>query len=168
MFSNGERGGPLATYLVSASKRKELTLWMNTTAKRVVRTGGHATGVEIDCTPNASGHVGVVSVTPGTGRVILSAGAFGSAKLLLRSMTSLTLDMMRNQADSSGVGGIGPTDQLNVVKNSTDGPTMIASDSWINLPVGYNLDDHVGVSCLAYNYRDLGICHYLTPFLDRH
>lgn len=23
---------------------------------------------------------------------------------------------------------------------------MISSDQWINLPVGYNLDDHVGVS----------------------
>lgn len=42
-------------------------------------------------------------------------------------------------------GGIGPTDQLNVVKNSADGETMIGSDSWINLPVGYNLNDHVGV-----------------------
>ncbi|KAI8632713.1 cellobiose dehydrogenase [Xylariaceae sp. FL1651] len=125
MFSNGERYGPLATYLLSASKRKEFTLWMNTTAKRVVRTGGHATGVEIDCTPNAAGHTGVVSVTPGTGRVIVSAGTFGTAKLLFRS-------------------GIGPTDQLNIVKKSADGPTMIASDSWINLPVGYNLDDHVG------------------------
>ncbi|KAI0521074.1 cellobiose dehydrogenase [Xylaria bambusicola] len=125
MFSNGERGGPLATYLVSASKRKEFTLWMNTTAKRVVRTGGRATGVEIECSPNADGHAGVVSVTPGTGRVILSAGAFGTAKLLFRS-------------------GIGPTDQLNIVKNSKDGPTMTSSDSWINLPVGYNLDDHVG------------------------
>lgn len=90
MFSNGERGGPLATYLVSASKRKEFTLWMNTTARRVVRTGGHATGVEIDCSSKAAGHTGVVSVTPGTGRVILSAGAFGSAKLLFRSMISLT------------------------------------------------------------------------------
>ena len=35
-----------------------------------------------------------------------------------------------------------------MVKNSTDGPTMIASDSWINLPVGHNLVDHVGVSRL--------------------
>ena len=32
-----------------------------------------------------------------------------------------------------------------MVKNSIDGPTMIASEQWINLPVGYNLNDHVGV-----------------------
>lgn len=45
------------------------------------------------------------------------------------------------------IGGIGPTDQLNVVKSSpNDGATMISQDQWINLPVGYNLDDHVGVS----------------------
>jgi hypothetical protein len=43
-------------------------------------------------------------------------------------------------------GGIGPDDLLANVKNSTDGPTMIAKESWINLPVGDNLNDHVGVS----------------------
>lgn len=44
------------------------------------------------------------------------------------------------------LGGIGTNDQLNIIKNSTDGATMIAQDQWINLPVGYNLNDHVGVS----------------------
>ncbi|RYP90177.1 hypothetical protein DL770_003713 [Monosporascus sp. CRB-9-2] len=72
MYSGGERGGPLATYLVSASSRKNFTLWTHTVAKRVVRTGGHATGVEVEC--NEGGHAGVVSVTPNTGRVILAAG----------------------------------------------------------------------------------------------
>lgn len=42
-------------------------------------------------------------------------------------------------------GGIGPQDQLQVVKSSTDGPTMISNSSWIKLPVGYNLNDHVNV-----------------------
>lgn len=42
-------------------------------------------------------------------------------------------------------GGIGPADQLSVVNNSADGPTMISSDQWIELPVGHNLNDHVGV-----------------------
>ncbi len=127
MYAGGERGGPLATYLVSASQRPAFAVWPNTMARRVVRSGGHATGVEIECTSSGSGHAGVVQLTPGTGRVILSAGTFGSAKLLLRS-------------------GIGPADQLNVVKGSSDGPTMIGSDQWIDLPVGYNLNDHVGVS----------------------
>ncbi|KAI0014611.1 fungal cellulose binding domain-containing protein [Xylariomycetidae sp. FL0641] len=122
MFSHGERGGPMATYLVSASERDNFDLWMGTAVKRVIREGGHITGVEVEAFTDG-GYAGVVNVTAGSGRVILSAGTFGSAKILMRS-------------------GIGPDDQLEIVKNSADGPTMIGNDSWINLPVGYNLDDH--------------------------
>ncbi|KAK8003575.1 hypothetical protein PG989_003294 [Apiospora arundinis] len=138
MFEHAERGGPLATYLVSASRRKEFTLWMNTTVRRVTRVGDYITGVQVDC-GSASESVGTIKVTNQTGRVIVSAGTYGSAKVLFRS-------------------GIGPTDQLNVVKNSTDGSTMIASDQWINLPVGYNLDDHVGT--------DIEIAHPEVVFYD--
>jgi len=83
-FINGERGGPMATYLLTASSRKQFSLWTNANAKRVVRTGGHITGVEVEC----GGQSGVISVTPKTGRVIVSAGAFGSAKFLWRSKTA--------------------------------------------------------------------------------
>ncbi|KAK3322580.1 cellobiose dehydrogenase-like protein [Apodospora peruviana] len=124
MYSNGERGGPLATYLVSAKGRSNFKLWLNTTVKRVVRDGGHVTGLELEAFRDG-GYQGIVNLTSITGRVILSAGTFGSAKILLRS-------------------GIGPKDQLDIVKSSTiDGPTMIGNSSWINLPVGYNLDDHL-------------------------
>jgi cellobiose dehydrogenase (acceptor) len=84
MFSGGERGGPLATYLVTASERKGFTLWTDTNVNRVVRQGGHISGVEVQCTATG-GKTGTINVTPGTGRVILSAGTFGSAKLLMRS-----------------------------------------------------------------------------------
>jgi cellobiose dehydrogenase (acceptor) len=84
MFSNGERGGPMATYLVTAKARKNFDLWLNTAVKRVVRTGGHITGVEVEAYKNG-GYGGVVNLTPVTGRVILSAGTFGSAKILMRS-----------------------------------------------------------------------------------
>ncbi|EAU29442.1 hypothetical protein ATEG_09993 [Aspergillus terreus NIH2624] len=40
MFSHGERGGPLATYLVSASGRDNFDLWLNTTVKRVNSSDG--------------------------------------------------------------------------------------------------------------------------------
>lgn len=126
MFSGGERGGPLATYLASASNRGNFKMWLNTAVKRVIREGGHITGVEVEAFRDG-GYKGIINVTSISGRVVLSAGTFGSAKLLLRS-------------------GIGPKDQLDIVKASTDGPTMVAADSWINLPVGYNLDDHVNVS----------------------
>jgi cellobiose dehydrogenase (acceptor) len=85
MFSHGERGGPMATYLVSASKRSNFKLWMNTTVKRVVRTAaGHVTGVEVEPFLDG-GYEGVVNVTAKTGRVVLSAGTFGSARILMRS-----------------------------------------------------------------------------------
>lgn len=122
MYSHGERGGPMATYLVTANARTNFKLWTNTTVKRVIRQGGHVTGIEVEPFLDG-GYKGIVNLTAITGRVILAAGTFGSAKLLLRS-------------------GIGPADQLAVVANSTDGPTMINSQDWINLPVGYNLMDH--------------------------
>ncbi|KAK3494806.1 uncharacterized protein B0T23DRAFT_118243 [Neurospora hispaniola] len=122
MYINGERGGPLATYLVSAKKRSNFKLWLNTAVKRVIREGGHITGVEVEAFRNG-GYSGIIPVTNTTGRVVLSAGTFGSAKILLRS-------------------GIGPKDQLEVVKASADGPTMVSNSSWIDLPVGHNLVDH--------------------------
>jgi cellobiose dehydrogenase (acceptor) len=142
-IENAERHGPLRTYLVTAAQRPNFSLWTNTKARRLVRTGGHVTGVELECNKGGAvgpGKSGIVNVTPGKGRVILSAGTFGSAKLLFRS-------------------GIGPEDQLNVVKNSAlDGATMIASDQWIKLPVGYNLNDHVGT--------DIQIAHPDIVFYD--
>ncbi|WYZ41414.1 hypothetical protein EsH8_V_000309 [Colletotrichum jinshuiense] len=129
MYSGGERGGPMATYLVSASKRSNFKLWTRTAVKRVVRSGGHITGVEVEPYVDG-GFAGTVGVTAVTGRVVLAAGTFGSAKLLLRS-------------------GIGPADQLEIVKSSTDGPTMIANSSWISLPVGYNLEDHTNTDTVA-------------------
>lgn len=123
MFSHGERGGPMATYLVTASARSNFKLWTGTSVKRVVRSGGHVTGVEVEAYANG-GYAGVVNLTPNTGRVILSAGTFGTAKILMRS-------------------GIGPADQLAIVKGSSDGPTMVGNQSWINLPVGSNLMDHL-------------------------
>ncbi|EAT82523.2 hypothetical protein SNOG_10188 [Parastagonospora nodorum SN15] len=127
-IENAERHGPLATYLVMAMAREKFHLWTNTNVRRVVREGGHVTGVEVECSQGGAvgqGYYGIVKVKPTTGRVVLSAGTMGTPKILFRS-------------------GIGPTDQLQIVQNSaTDGATMISSDQWINLPVGYNLDDHV-------------------------
>lgn len=140
MYSHGERGGPMGTYLVTASQRKNFKLWMKTSVKRIIRTGGHATGVELEAFLDG-GYSGVVNLTSITGRVVVSAGAFGTPKLLMRS--KLSSDALRS--GSHQIGGIGPTDQLKVVQSSTDGPTMINETEWINLPVGYNLDDHLNV-----------------------
>jgi cellobiose dehydrogenase (acceptor) len=124
MYKNGQRHGPLGSYMVTALERKNFKLWTSTMARRIVRTGGKATGVELESGVGGTGYCGTVNLNPG-GRVILAGGAFGSSKVLFRS-------------------GIGPKDQLNVVKNSAiDGPTFIKESDWINLPVGQNLNDHV-------------------------
>nr|ADT70778.1 cellobiose dehydrogenase [Stachybotrys bisbyi] len=138
MFSNGERGGPMATYLVSANSRNNFDLWTGTQVRRLIRTGGHITGVQVEPYING-GYVGTVGTTAITGRVIVAAGTFGSARLLLRS-------------------GIGPRDQLLVVNgSSTDGATFIGERSWINLPVGYNLEDHTNTDLV---FTHPSIVHY--------
>jgi cellobiose dehydrogenase (acceptor) len=113
----------MATYLVSANGRTNFHLWLNTSVEKINRVGGHATSLNVIPTNNG-GRIGTVSLTPNTGRVILSAGAFGTPKLLFRS-------------------GIGPVDQLQVVQSSLEGAAMINQSQWINLPVGYNLNDHL-------------------------
>ncbi|KAK3679705.1 hypothetical protein LTR78_000081 [Recurvomyces mirabilis] len=137
MFSNGERGGPMATYLVTANKRKNFKLIMNTAVNRVVRDGSRITGVDTSAYL-AGGQCGTIHVTSNTGKVILAAGAFGSPKILFRS-------------------GIGPQDQLEIVKTA-EGAAMVNSSQWINLPVGYNLDDHVNT--------DVVITHPNVSFYD--
>ncbi len=83
MFAGGERNGPLATYLVSADARDNFDLWTNTAVRRAVRSGSAVSGVELECLTDG-GYNGTVKLNP-KGGVIFSAGAFGSAKLLLRS-----------------------------------------------------------------------------------
>ncbi|KAF8856767.1 carbohydrate-binding module family 1 [Acephala macrosclerotiorum] len=128
MYISGERGGPMATYLVSANGRSNFHMWLNTSVERINRIGGHATSLNVIPTNNG-GRLGTVNLTPVTGRVVLAAGAFGTPKLLFRS-------------------GIGPIDQLQVVQSSSDGSTMINQTDWITLPVGYNLDDHLNTDCV--------------------
>ncbi|KAM0723891.1 hypothetical protein Q7P37_000881 [Cladosporium fusiforme] len=120
MFANGERGGPMATYLVDAKELPNFTLMVNTTVNRVIRDGSEATGVEVEAFL-PGGQCGNINLASG-GKVVLSAGAFGSPKILFRS-------------------GIGPQDQLETVKKA-EGDALIDESEWINLPVGENLDDH--------------------------
>lgn len=129
MYSNGERGGPLATYLVSSKARSNFKLLMNSNVRRVIRTNGVATGVEVIAS-NGEGKTGIYKLKEG-GSVVLSAGAFGTPRILFRS-------------------GIGPKDQLDIVKASVaDGKSMIASDKWILSPVGYNVIDHTNTDLVV-------------------
>jgi cellobiose dehydrogenase (acceptor) len=100
-----------------------------------VRNGSQILGVQTD-NPYI-GPDGFVPLTP-KGRVILSAGSFGSARLLFKS-------------------GIGPKDMVDIVKkHATAGPNLPAEDTWIDLPVGENVSDNpsINVSLRSYCFLD--------------
>lgn len=117
-------GLQVATYLQTAEKRSNFTLKLYTMVSNVVRTGGTITGVQTNDT--SLGPNGIIPLTK-NGRVILSAGSFGSARILFQS-------------------GIGPTDMLQTVQSSTAAAHLPAESDWIDLPVGYNVSDNPSIN----------------------
>ncbi|KAK8115486.1 hypothetical protein PG984_011988 [Apiospora sp. TS-2023a] len=118
---NGLRSGPVRTYLPLAEAKKNFKLQLNTKVIRAVRTNTTITGVEVE---DASGSRQIIQLAQG-GKVILSAGAMSTPRLLFNS-------------------GIGPTEQIRVVQQSKPitNVTLPDESQWINLPVGKNIQDH--------------------------
>ncbi|KAG8904357.1 substrate-specific activator of APC-dependent proteolysis, partial [Tulasnella sp. 408] len=124
-FKGGKRYSVMGTYFQTAKARSNFKLWQWTLVTGLVRSGAQITGVRTNYT--AYGGNGVVPLTS-KGRVILSAGAFGTARILFQS-------------------GIGPTDMINLVQGNTDySPNLPPSSQWINLPVGNNVSDNPSIN----------------------
>lgn len=124
-FINGKRGGPVATYLQTALARSNFVYKDYTLVSNVIRNGSTITGVKTNNT--ALGPNGVIPLNP-NGRVILSAGSYGSPRILFQS-------------------GIGPTDMIDLVKASaTAAPNLPPQSEWIDLPVGYNVSDNPSIN----------------------
>jgi predicted dehydrogenase (TIGR03970 family) len=104
-INGGTRVGPGGAFLQPAMDRTNLTLLTNTRAERIRMSGGRAVGVE------CVGPDGAIDLT--ADRIVLSAGAIGSAHLLMLS-------------------GIGPQDML----RSAGVPVVT------DLPVGAACVDH--------------------------
>jgi cellobiose dehydrogenase (acceptor) len=137
-FEGGEKGGPMATYLVDAAQRKTFTLRMNTSVTRVLRTGNIATGVEVE-SMGPGGMTGTINVTPRTGRVIISAGVFNTFKILLRS-------------------GIGPVENIQrLTANPSEAAKLPSRKDWLDVPAGANLDDGPNFNFAVYVP---GVQHY--------
>ncbi|EJF63960.1 cellobiose dehydrogenase [Dichomitus squalens LYAD-421 SS1] len=124
-FINGERAGPVATYFQTAKARPNFTYKDYVLVSQVVRNGATITGVRTNDT--SLGPNGIVPLNP-NGRVILSAGSFGTPRILFQS-------------------GIGPTDMIQAVQaNPTAGANLPAQSDWINLPVGQGVSDNPSIN----------------------
>lgn len=121
----GKRTGPMDTYFQTAKTRSNFKFWQYTYVTGLVRNGAQITGVRTNYT--AYGGNGIVPLTT-KGRVILSAGAFGTARILFQS-------------------GIGPSDMINIVKNNAQyGPNLPPQAQWIDLPVGKYVSDNPSIN----------------------
>ncbi|KIM33732.1 cellobiose dehydrogenase protein [Serendipita vermifera MAFF 305830] len=123
-FNNGIRSGVTHTYLQTAKARSNFRLLMYTYAYNVVRNGPTITGVRTNNTidlPN-----GIANLTP-KGRVILSGGVYGTARMLFTS-------------------GIGPADMLSQVSKSSVANLLPPSSQYIDLPVGYYVSDNPSIN----------------------
>ncbi|CUA75125.1 Cellobiose dehydrogenase [Rhizoctonia solani] len=124
----GIRTGPMGTYLQIAQARPNFELLMYTKVLAVARNGSTVTGVYTNNT--AVGSNGLIHINPKGGRVILSAGTFGSARLLFQS-------------------GIGPADALANVEATPDSvPYLPPKNTYLNLPVGYHIQDNPSISLI--------------------
>ncbi|CEL59822.1 Cellobiose dehydrogenase OS=Phanerochaete chrysosporium GN=CDH-1 PE=1 SV=1 [Rhizoctonia solani AG-1 IB] len=121
----GKRTGPMDTYLKTAKARSNFKLLTNTKVLSLVRNGAQITGVQTD-NKSINGN-GIIQLTS-KGRVILSAGPFGTAKILFGS-------------------GVGPADQIAfIAADSTLSKYLPPSSQYINLPVGLNVKDNPSVN----------------------
>jgi cellobiose dehydrogenase (acceptor) len=130
-----KRAGPVRTYLPEAEKSHDFDLELGAKVIRVVRNGSEVTGVEVQL---ASGKTEIVSLAD-NGRVVLSAGALSTPRLLFNS-------------------GIGPKKQINIAKKG--GVTVPAEKDWLDLPVGVGLRDHPIFSIYVETGGNYGVPDY--------
>jgi predicted dehydrogenase (TIGR03970 family) len=115
---DGVRTGPGAAYLQSALARPNLTLLTRTRVLRVRISGGRAVGVD------AVGARGPISLP--ADRIVLSAGAIGSAHLLMLSGIG-----NETQLRTAGVDVVAP---LPVGEACADHPEWVLPTDWVVFP----------------------------------
>ncbi|KAH7127897.1 hypothetical protein B0J13DRAFT_142299 [Dactylonectria estremocensis] len=130
-IKNNLRAGPARTYMPFAQQLPNFTLKLETKVLQAVRTGSTITGVLTEAT---DGSRQIINVKTG-GKVVIAAGAMSSPRILWNS-------------------GIGRSDALAIVKSgaSQTGVNLPDEASWIDLPVGHNLQDHAQVK-LQFNAK---------------
>jgi cellobiose dehydrogenase (acceptor) len=139
---HGERGGPVRSYLPLAQKLPNFSMQLNTKVIQVVRSGSTITGVLVEDT-----ETGVRSTigVKGKGRVVLSAGAMSTPRILINS-------------------GIGPADQIAIVGNGTQNVTLPPACDYINLPVGTQIKDHPIINLYFNTTESLALYPFAAPY----
>ncbi|KAI3397451.1 hypothetical protein diail_10782 [Diaporthe ilicicola] len=118
-YSNGQRGGPVTTYLQSALQRPNFSLQSNVTVSRAVREGSKATGVSA----TVNGVETTIKISD-TGRIVFSGGALFSPALLMQS-------------------GIGPADILTTLSQAGALDAAMTPSAWLNnTDIGAGLFDN--------------------------
>ena len=106
-YNNGQRGGPVISYMQTALKRSNFHLQSGAWVQRVIRNGNVATGVVAN--------VGGVSTTfslSAKGRVIISGGALKSPELLMKSAIGDPAVLTRLQ-QANKLGGVPSSSWIN-------------------------------------------------------
>ncbi len=138
---NGERGGPVRSYLPLAQNKTNFSLQMNTKVIQVIRCGSKVTGVLVeDSRTQVRSTINIKS----KGRVILAAGSMSSPRILINS-------------------GIGPAKQIANVANGTQNITVSKKQDQINLPVGSQIKDHPIIN-LYFNVTSTNSSNPLVPY----
>lgn len=106
-YSNGQRGGPVISYLQSALTRPNFHLQSGAWVQRVTRSGSTATGV----IANVNSVMTTYSLST-KGRVILSGGALKSPELLMKSAIGDPAVLTRLQT-AGQLGGVPSTQWIN-------------------------------------------------------
>ncbi|KAF4632995.1 hypothetical protein G7Y89_g5127 [Cudoniella acicularis] len=109
-YENGQRGGPVVSYLQTALKLPNFQLETGVQVLRVERNGSHATGVFAQIQSSSNTTFIPISCN---GTVILSAGAIQSPGLLMNS-------------------GIGPSSSLSALQVGGKLSPGISPSNWIN------------------------------------
>ncbi|KPM34366.1 hypothetical protein AK830_g12197 [Neonectria ditissima] len=119
LISNGLRGGPVRSILPDAETLPNFHLKLNAKVLRAVRKGRIITGAELELD---DGSREIVKLGKG-GSLVLSAGTHSTPRILFNS-------------------GIGPVEQINIVKSGSTNIKLPPRSEWIDLPVGQHLKDH--------------------------
>jgi cellobiose dehydrogenase (acceptor) len=101
-----------------AEAKSTFKLKLNTKVIRVARNASRITGVEVETGQGRE----MINLRPG-GSVLLAAGVMSTPRILFNS-------------------GIGPSEQINIVKSGTAKVKLPDEGDWISLPVGLDIKDH--------------------------